>query len=120
MNSLKKIIGENIRHERQLRNMSLDDLGDILGLTSGFIGLVERGKRGTDIENLLQIAKVFETSLDALTTDKRLDGKLRENDDDPLAAAKSSLFTMAFDLDEAEIRFIVAVISELKELRASR
>lgn len=52
---LNKKIGSNIRSKRKALNMSLNDLADLVGLTPGFLGLIERGHRGGSIESLIDI-----------------------------------------------------------------
>lgn len=120
MTEIKKIIGENIRYERQQRNMSLEDLAEILGITPGFLGLVERGHRGTDISKLAQIAKVFGLSIDALTVPrKKQDMKVKEPAFDPVESKKSTVYSMIYDLDAAELEFVISVVRALKQIRNS-
>lgn len=119
--SVKKIIGENIRAERQKRGMSLDDLSNIIGVTSGFMGLVERGHRGTDVSKLVQIAKVFETSLDSLMTDRKTGAlSVAEAGFEPIEAKRAAVYTMAYDLSLAELDFVNSVIKELKNMREAQ
>lgn len=63
-----KIIGSNIRFERHKRNLTIDELSEILNIAPGFLGLIERGQRGTSIKNLCKIANFFSITLDTLIT----------------------------------------------------
>ncbi len=63
-----KIIGSNIRFERQKRDLTIEELSEILSIAPGFLGLIERGQRGTSIKNLCKIAEFFSISLDQLIT----------------------------------------------------
>lgn len=63
-----KIIGSNIRFERQKRGLTIDELSEILNIAPGFLGLIERGQRGTSVKNLCKIAKFFGITLDTLIT----------------------------------------------------
>ncbi|MDR1689962.1 MAG: helix-turn-helix domain-containing protein [Clostridiales bacterium] len=118
MSEIKKTIGENIRFERQQRNMSLEDLAEILGITPGFLGLVERGHRGTDISKLAQIAKVFGVTIDHLTlVRKKNEAKKVKEANDPVENKKSTVYSMVFDLDIKELEFIIQVVRSLKQLR---
>lgn len=62
----RQIIGRNIRLLRKAKGLTLLQMGNILNLNSGFLGLIERGERGTNIDNLCKIADFFEVSLDSI------------------------------------------------------
>lgn len=61
-----KIIGSNIRYERKRRGMTIDDFARVIGMAPGFLGLIERGQRGTSMANLVNIADFFGISMDQL------------------------------------------------------
>ena len=61
---LRITIGNNIRNERHIRGITIDELAKLLGLSSSALGLVERGDRGTTTYNLLKLSKIFDTSID--------------------------------------------------------
>ncbi|MDO4300800.1 MAG: helix-turn-helix transcriptional regulator [Clostridia bacterium] len=63
-----KIIGSNIRYERKLRGLTIDDFAKVIGMAPGFVGLIERGQRGTSITNMVKIAEFFDITLDELIT----------------------------------------------------
>ena len=62
---IRAVIGENIRNNRVARDISIDELAELLELTSGFVGLIERGHRGTTPHNLLKLADVFGVTIDS-------------------------------------------------------
>lgn len=64
-----KIIGQNIRLNRQAKCISQEKLADMTELHRTYIGSVERGERNISIINLLKIA----FSLD-IKPDKLLEG----------------------------------------------
>ena len=59
-----KTIGSNIRYERKLRGLTIDDFAKVIGMAPGFVGLIERGQRGTSIANMVRIAEFFDITLD--------------------------------------------------------
>ena len=63
---LRILIGENIRRERKSRGITLGELAELMGLTTGFVGLVERGSRGASPHTLLQLATILDISIDDL------------------------------------------------------
>lgn len=71
-----KTIGSNIRYERKLRGLTIDDFAKVIGMAPGFVGLIERGQRGTSIANMVRIADFFDITLDELITKDLADGKV--------------------------------------------
>lgn len=115
--AIKQTIGENIRYIRQQRNMSLEDLAEIINVTPGFLGLVERGQRGTDISKLADIAKSFDVTLDYLTTNSNKQNlSLNEKEFDPIESKKSTIYTLIYDMTEKELDFIISTIRSLKHV----
>ena len=55
--NLRKLVGRQIKHYRELLKMSQQDLGGLCGLRRSYIGSVERGERNITIDNLERIAK---------------------------------------------------------------
>ena len=62
------VIGANIRYERKKRKFTIEELAEMIGMAPGFLGLIERGQRGTSIKNLVKIADIFSLTLDQLIT----------------------------------------------------
>lgn len=71
-----QIIGSNIRYERRLRGLTIDDFAKVIGMAPGFVGLIERGQRGTSIANMVRIAEFFEITLDELITKDLAQGRV--------------------------------------------
>lgn len=63
---MQTYIGKNIRHLRLNRNLSQEDLSNKLGLASSQVGSYERGKSYPRFEGLIELARIFEVSLDDL------------------------------------------------------
>ena len=61
-------MGEIIRYERKKRKLTLTDLASNLGISTTYLGLIEVGKRGKNmnVELLLQIAHIFDVTTDYL------------------------------------------------------
>lgn len=70
---LNKKIGSNIRNKRRALNMSLNDLADLVNLTPGFLGLIERGHRGGSIESLIDIMASLNMEFDELIGEPKQD-----------------------------------------------
>ncbi len=61
-----KSIGKKIRKERIIRNLTLEQLAEILDLSPSYMGLIERGQRGISIETLYKLAIAFDVTTDYL------------------------------------------------------
>lgn len=116
-----KIIGANIRFERQKRDLTIEELSEILNIAPGFLGLIERGQRGTSIKNLCKIAEFFSISLDDLIT-RSLSGntEMFEDDSTPKQLKNSTASSLIHNLDVDELDFVIAMIKNVKKLTKSR
>ena len=59
-------VGKQIQHYRKEKNLSQDELAEIIFVSRQSISNWERGVTYPDIQNLLLLSKVFEVSLDKL------------------------------------------------------
>ncbi len=120
-----KIIGSNIRYERKKRNLTIEDLAEIIGMAPGFLGLIERGQRGTSIKNLVKIAEIFSLSLDQLITidlrNYELNG-VSESARTPKKARFAKLSTLTSlmkNMSESELEYLISNIKALRKLTHS-
>ena len=112
---LRIIIGENIRNERMARNFSIDELAELIDLTSGFVGLIERGQRGTTPSTLFKLADVFGIPIDNFfyrTEDSYL--SLSETSKDETNRKK--ITSLISDFSDIDLDFVVSVIQNLRTL----
>jgi len=59
-------IGANIRKNRRQANMTQDALAEAVGLSTFFIGSVERGQATASMRTLIDVADVLETTVTTL------------------------------------------------------
>ena len=117
---LRAQIGENIRNERISRNISIDELAEMLGLTSGFVGLIERGQRGTTPTTLYKLSEIFDKSIDAFfheDVSKAL--FLSEAPEEQKKIKRSKVSSFVADLSERELDFVIAMIKSLRSVTRS-
>ena len=62
----KQIFGERLRQLRLEAGLQQKELGEQMGLSNNAIGMMERGNRGTTIENVVRLAEFFHVSADYL------------------------------------------------------
>ena len=109
-----KIIGSNVRFERQKRNLTIDELSEILNIAPGFLGLIERGQRGNSIKNLCRIANFFSITLDQLITcpsDERMVIKEEPN----IEKKRTTIATYISSMDEQELDFVIGTMKNFKK-----
>lgn len=64
------MMGRRIAALRKTKNMSQTQLAAYLRVSASTIGMYEQGRRMPDIQTLVQLAQLFEVSLDYLITGK--------------------------------------------------
>ncbi|MBR1736265.1 MAG: helix-turn-helix transcriptional regulator [Firmicutes bacterium] len=111
-----EIIGSNIRYERQKRGLTIEELSNCIGIGSGFLGLIERGYRGTSVANLCRIADFFEITLDQLIRKPLFSAEdcVNENDD-VLESKKNTVNTILNSCDINELDMMITVAKALKK-----
>lgn len=58
-----KTFGLRIQELRKKNNLTQSELAEKIGLSTNFIGMVERGERNTSIDKIFKLAKAFNISL---------------------------------------------------------
>lgn len=62
----RKMLGNRLRHLRNLHKYSLDKVGSIVGLSGSVIGRIERGVNNPSILLLKQLSELYNVSIDYL------------------------------------------------------
>lgn len=121
--NLKKQIGSNIRTERLSRGISMEELAEMLEISPAFVGLIERGQRGASVKNLIKISKIFSISIDSLISEEdtsSISSKVGESKkDDSVSMKRETVKSLLYDLNEAELEFIISTVRNLRKLRCS-
>lgn len=58
-----KTFGLRIQELRRKNNLTQSELAEKIGLSTNFIGMVERGERNTSVDKIFKLAKAFNISL---------------------------------------------------------
>ena len=80
-------IGDKIRSRRAKLGMSQEQLAELCGITSSYVGHIERGSRQLSLNTAISISTVLEISLDYLL----LDVKDQNSDADVLSGISAEL-----------------------------
>lgn len=59
-------IGKNIRKYRNEKNMRQEDLAERTGLSTNYIGMIERGEKLPSLDTFIEIANALDVSSDML------------------------------------------------------
>ena len=62
-------IGKNIRKYRLMKKFRQEDLAERAGLTTNYIGMVERGEKIPSLETFIKILNALEVSSDMVIDD---------------------------------------------------
>lgn len=114
-----KIIGSNIRFERQKRDLTIDELSEILDIAPGFLGLIERGQRGTSVKNLCRIANFFSITLDNLITCTLSESSVVK-EESPIDQKRATALTYLNSMSENEIDFFISNMKGFKKYISSK
>ena len=58
-----KTFGSRIQELRKKNNLTQSELAEKIGLSTNFIGMVERGERNTSVDKIFKLAKAFNINL---------------------------------------------------------
>ena len=103
-------IGANIRYERRQRGLTIDEFAKVINMAPGFVGLIERGQRGTSMSNIVKIADFFNITLDQLIRTNIDTGEKVETSKPVTKADKDrkALYSMIGLLSDNKIRILTA------------
>lgn len=65
-----KQFGRKLKELRKFRNLTLVQLGELLGVHNTYVSQLETGKRIPNAEMILKIADIFEVTCDQLMRDE--------------------------------------------------
>ena len=66
------LIGLRIKENRQLKNLTQEELAELIEITPGYISLLDTGRKKPSLETLLSISKVFNITLSELLTGNQI------------------------------------------------
>lgn len=58
-----KNFGSRIQELRKKNNLTQSELAEKIGLSTNFIGMVERGERNTSVDKIFKLSRAFNLSL---------------------------------------------------------
>jgi len=113
---LDRVVGGNIRREREARKLSRDELAEVVDLTTSHLGLIERGERGATPVTLEKVVKAFGITIDSLFTESRKAVSAREKRDNR-SPQYDKVCTLMSYLTDSELRFLTYTIKGMAAMR---
>jgi len=113
---LDRIVGENIRRERESRKLTRDELAEVVDLTTSHLGLIERGERGATPVTLEKLAKAFGITIDSLFIQFRKAAFTRDTRDNK-SPYYDKVCTLISHLLDSELRCLTYTIRGLVTMR---
>ncbi len=117
---LRQIIGENIKRRRTALGMSAEELGDLLGLSTASITMIEAGRRGATVHTLHKLTDIFNVTVDEMLKEPTTEGKVKVNENDPLKSKKDRILAHLHGFSLEELEFCCSIIQLFKKFRSPK
>lgn len=62
--NILKILGQRLKDKREKANLTQAQLAEMVGLSTNFIGMVERGERNTKFVNVYRLVSALNSTLE--------------------------------------------------------
>lgn len=99
-----KLLGARVRQERTRKGLTQEQLAEMCGISSSYIGIIERGDKKLSVETLVKIASVLNISTDYLLKDS-----IRQLPESMV----NTLLSAVKDLNQDEMDMVLDVISTM-------
>jgi len=110
--------GENMRNARKDRGFTSEALGRFLGISTAYVGLIERGERCPSLETFLKICDFFGESYDDMFTQRGglfvREKKTPTSEKDPVVRKQRMIAGMLNNFGTEELDHIIGVIKSFK------
>lgn len=104
-----KYIGENIRIARKGKNLTIDTLSELIGISSSFLGTLERGESSLSVETLIGVCKALEVSADSIIFDRNV------TPEPSISDKKDTIMTLLSNATDDELSFLIDYIKLYRE-----
>jgi len=103
MKNYLKRVGENIRTARKNKELTIETLSELAGISESFLGTVERGESSISLETLISLCEALSVSSDLII----MHGKeIAPSQSDK----RDTLFTMLKNASDAELDFLISYV----------
>ena len=99
-----KHVGENIRAARKSKNLTIDNLSELIGISPSFLGTLERGESSLSVETLINVCEVLGVSSDSIILGRNV------TPSPTVADKKDTLLTLLNNATEDELSFLIEYV----------
>ena len=99
-----KFIGENIRTARKNKNLTIEMLSELIGISPSFLGTLERGESSLSVDTLISVCKTLSVSADSIIIDRNL------TQTPSIANKKDVIATLLNKATDEELSFVIDYI----------
>lgn len=114
---LDKVVGDNIRRERRVRNISREELADLISLTVSHLGLIERAERGATPVVLKKLCEVLGLTVDYLMNVQGRVMNREETSDSNESPMRKRVEILASQLEDPELEVVAVTVKGILKLR---
>jgi len=115
--ALDKIVGMNIRKERELRKMTKEELAEILDLKPYHISMIERGVRGATPTTLTKLTKAFNIPVDNFFTEHDETKPAHKKCKCEQSASRKKISALLSQFNEEELDLLIPLIRWILTMR---
>jgi transcriptional regulator with XRE-family HTH domain len=112
---IKRIIGHNIRQARLNSGLTIEQLAEVMQISPSYIGLIERGNRGTTIYHLLLFSYLLNTPVNDLVNIVGIELYPQESTDSNFNSKLKYIKALLSRLTERDLNFFITVIEAYRE-----
>lgn len=106
-----KFVGVRLKNERKKNNLTINELAAVMNVSPQTINCIERGTRGTHLENYKRLTDILGCSLDSITT---FDCATLSSPSEPSnGSRKDALIALCKGLDEEQAILVTDFVTGL-------
>ena len=109
---LMEMVGNNIRSIRLSKKMSLEEVAKAMDITPGYLGLMERGKRGISAKYIYKLSNIFNAPIYSFY----IYDEAKTKQDNQMDMIKNKIMYALSGMSEKELNFIMQVVINMKDL----
>ena len=123
------LFGKNMRKARKELGLTATDLATFLGLSSAYVGLIERGERVPSLETLLKICDCLGRGIDSMMTstdimlykgNKGQKVPAQKMPADKLEVKRKAAASTVKTFNDKELDYLIATMKSLKALNNNK
>ena len=108
------LFGQNLKYEREERNLTIEQFATMMDISSSYQGLLERGMRGLTTKNLFKLKELFGISIDEILSNSSDDGEIKHLKMKPIAILE---YINNSNFNDLELYLLINMLCSYSELK---